>query len=395
MERKNDPTGRGKEPAAPGILTEEEVLRYGRHLVLPEISVTGQRKLKGASVLVVGAGGLGSPLALYLAAAGIGRIGIVDPDTVDRSNLQRQVLYSTSDIGAPKAAAAKRRIEEINPNVRVDARRTRLSAANALEILAGYDVVADATDNFPSRYLVNDACVLLGKPNVHGSIFRFEGQVSVFDSRTGPCYRCLYPEPPPPGLIPSCAEAGVIGVLPGLIGVIQANEAMKIILGIGEVLLGKLLHYDALRMRFREIGLRKDPRCPICGKEPRIRELSESGGRAEPCGEAAADPVRDINPRILKQRLDAGEDLLLLDVREPHEALICRLRGSVLLPLEEIQGRLGEIDADREVVVYCHIGVRSRVAAFFLVRRGFRRVWNLAGGVAAWAADVDPEMPVY
>jgi len=376
-------------------LTDEEIARYGRHIILPEIAIEGQGRLKAGSILIVGAGGLGSPLALYLAASGVGRIGIVDPDTVDRSNLQRQVLFATSDIGVPKARAAKRKIEEINPNVRAEAFETRLRAENALEILGGYDLVADATDNFPSRYLVNDACVLLGKPNVHGSIFRFDGQVAVFDARKGPCYRCLYPEPPPPGLIPSCAEAGVLGVLPGLVGMIQATEALKLLLGIGESLGGRLLHYDALRLRFREIKLRKDPRCPVCGENPSIRALTDEDGEAEPCEEPGADLVRDIDSRTLKQRLEKQDPLLLLDVREPHEERICRLPGSILVPLGELQGRVEEIEPEREIVVYCHVGVRSRAAALFLMRRGFPRVWNLAGGITAWAEEVDPAMQTY
>jgi adenylyltransferase/sulfurtransferase len=373
-------------------LTADEIARYARQIALPEVGTAGQEKLRAGSVVLVGAGGLGSPAALYLAAAGVGRIGLVDSDAVELSNLQRQILYETGDVGTPKLAAARRRIEALNPNVRVVAHETRLGAENALAILAEYDVVLDGADNFAARYLVNDACALLGKPDVHGSVRGFEGQASVFDARRGPCYRCLYPEPPPAHLVPSCAESGVLGVLPGLIGAIQAAEAIKILLGAGTPLVGRLLLFDSLRMRLREMKLLKDPACPICGAGRGSRDLRSEG---ESCAAGPAPTHSSIDVKTLKRRLDAGEDILLLDVRDPYEAEICRLPGSLLAPFEEVPSRVQGLDREREIVCYCHMGIRSGVAASFLARNGFRRVSNLAGGIAAWAAEIDPEMPTY
>jgi adenylyltransferase/sulfurtransferase len=371
--------------------TGEERERYRRHLVLPEVGLEGQEKLRAGSVLVVGAGGLGSPIALYLAAAGVGRIGLVDFDRVDLTNLQRQILYETGDVGRSKVETATRRIESINPHVRVERHDLRLTAANAASILGAYDVIADGSDNFPTRYLVNDACVLLGKPNVYGSIYRFEGQATVFDARSGPCYRCLFPEPPPEGTIPSCAEAGVLGVLPGLIGAVQATEAAKILLGIGETLAGRLLLYDALHMNFRELRVRKDPACPVCGERPTIRDLRDT----EATCTTGPNSVPSVEPTELKRRLDSEEEILLLDVREPFEAEICRLPGALLVPPDEFSRLTEGLDPGRTVVCYCHTGVRSHHAALHLAARGFRRVENLAGGIDAWAAEVDPRMARY
>jgi adenylyltransferase/sulfurtransferase len=388
----NDSSPGGRDPGNREGLAAEEIARYARQIALPEVGTGGQERLRGGSVVLVGAGGLGSPAALYLAAAGVGRIGLVDSDAVELSNLQRQILYETGDVGASKLAAAKRRIEALNPEVRVVAHETRLGAENALAILAEYDVVLDGADNFAARYLVNDACVLLGKPDVHGSVRGFEGQASVFDARRGPCYRCLYPEPPPACLAPSCAESGVLGVLPGLIGAIQATEAIKILLGAGETLVGRLLLFDALRMRLREMKLLKDPACPVCGANREARGLRSEGGS---CGGDPTSSIPSIDVHTLKRRLDAGEDILLLDVRDPYEAEICRLPGSLLAPFEEIPSRVAGLDRKREIVCYCHGGIRSGVAASYLARSGFRRVSNLAGGIAAWAAEIDPEMPTY
>jgi len=384
-----------EERAAAVQLSPEEILRYSRHLIMPEVTMEGQRRLKAARVLIVGAGGLGSPLAVYLAAAGVGRIGLVDFDVVDFTNLQRQVLYTTSDVGQPKLQKARERLQALNPHIEVRTYETRLTSANALEILRDYDVVVDGTDNFPTRYLVNDACVLLGKPNVYGSIFRFEGQASVFWAERGPCYRCLYPEPPPPGLVPSCAEGGVLGVLPGIIGAIQANETIKLILGRGEPLLGRLVLFDAWRMQFRTVKVRKDPQCPICGENPTIRELIDY---EEFCG-VAPEPVLaeelEITPRQLKERLDRGERVFLLDVREPHEWQIAHLPGAALIPMNRIPASLHELPTTEEIVVYCKTGGRSAQVLRFLYNAGFRRIKNLKGGIDRWAVEVDPSVPRY
>jgi len=377
-------------------LGADELLRYSRHLILPEVGLHGQRKLKAASVLLVGAGGLGSPLALYLAAAGIGRIALVDFDRVDASNLQRQVLHGTSWVGKPKLDSARARIQDLNPNVHVDTYETSITSENAMELLRPHDVVIDGTDNFPTRYLVNDACVLLGKPNVYGSIFRFEGQASVFDARVGPCYRCLYPEPPPPGLVPSCAEGGVLGVLPGVIGVIQALEGIKTILGIGDTLVGRLLLFDALGMRFRELKLRKDPTCPICGEHPTIDRLIDYEAF---CGIShAADSAEagvDIGARELAERLERDPDLVLIDVREPHEFEIARIPGAKLIPLNSLPARLGELDSSREIVLHCHHGQRSMRALEYLRQSGFKKLHNLRGGIDEWSTEVDRTVPRY
>jgi len=380
------------------VLSREELLRYGRHLVLPQIGLEGQQRLKGSSVLIVGAGGLGSPLALYLAAAGVGRIGLIDFDRVDVSNLQRQVLYGTSDIGRPKLEAAASRLSDLNPFVAIETHDGPLTRDNALALLARYDVIADGTDNFPTRYLVNDACAMLGKPNVHGSIFRFDGQVSVFDARVGPCYRCLYPEPPPPGLVPSCAEGGVLGVLPGLIGTLQGIECLKLMLGLGETLVGRLLVFDALDMRFRELKLKKDPACPLCGEHPTIHELVdyESFCGLSPGEQAMAHAAAsEIGARDLSERITRGERPILLDVREPHEHKIARIEGAVLIPLRALPGRLGELDRAREIVVLCHRGARSLNALEILKLAGFPRVSSLKGGIEAWSKEVDASVPRY
>ena len=377
-------------------LGPDEIARYSRHLTLPEVGVEGQLRLRSSSAVIVGAGGLGSPLGIYLAAAGIGRIGVIDFDVVDTSNLQRQILYSTQDVGRPKIELARERLLAINPHVEVEPHAERLTADNALDTLAPYDLVIDGTDNFPTRYLVNDACVLLGKPNVYGSIFRFEGQASVFWAQKGPCYRCLYPEPPSPGAVPNCAEGGVLGVLPGVIGCIQATEAIKLLLGRGESLIGRLLLFDALEMRFRELRLRKDPRCPVCGEHPTIRELVEHDATCDV--QPAADttsPDGRLDVRSLKQRQDAGDRPILVDVRTPQEWQICRLEGAILIPLQELPSRLGELDRQHEIVVYCHVGVRSAMAVGFLRGNGFDRARNLEGGIDAWAVHVDPSTPRY
>ena len=380
-------------------LTNEEIKRYSRHLIMPEVGIDGQRKLKAGSVLCIGAGGLGSPVAMYLTAAGIGRLGIVDFDTVDFSNLQRQILHGTPDVGRPKLASARDRLNALNPNVHIETYEVALSSQNALKLFEPYDVIVDGTDNFPTRYLVNDACVLTGKPNAYGSIFRFEGQASVFATKEGPCYRCLYPEPPPPGLVPSCAEGGVLGVLPGMIGVIQATEAVKLILGIGEPLIGRFLIYDALRMRFRELKLRKDPDCPVCGTHPTVTELIDY---EQFCGitPAAPEPVAvnnatEITSVELKQRLDRGEKPKIIDVREPNEYQINRIPGSALIPLGDVPKRYGELNPDEELVVHCKSGVRSAKAADFLRSVGFKRVLNLKGGILDWVDKVDPSQPKY
>jgi adenylyltransferase/sulfurtransferase len=380
-------------------LTQDDLARYSRHLILPEVGVEGQRKLKAARVLCVGTGGLGSPLALYLAAAGVGTLGLVDFDVVDASNLQRQIIHSTADIGRKKLDSAAEKLKALNPGLNIRKHDTMLSSANALDILKDYDIVADGTDNFPTRYLVNDACVLLGKPNVYGSIFRFEGQASVFATKDGPCYRCLYPEPPPPGLVPSCAEGGVLGILPGLVGVIQATEVIKLILGKGEPLIGRLLLVDALNMRFRELKLRKNPECPVCGANPTVTELIDyqqfCGIEPAPQQPAAEkNGIPQLSVRDLKKRVDAGEDLFILDVREPFEYQIANIGGK-LIPQNEVPGRLGEIDRNREVIVQCKSGGRSQKVAEFLKQSGYDRVVNLSGGITAWSAEIDPKVPKY
>ena len=376
-------------------LSREEIARYSRHLIMPEVTIEGQRKLKQGSVLLVGAGGLGSPAALYLAAAGVGRLGILDFDVVDESNLQRQIVHDTSWIGKPKLDSAKARLNGLNPHVVVETHPTALDSSNALQILAGYDVIVDGTDNFETRYLTNDACYLLKKPNVYGSIFRFEGQASVFWPDRGPCYRCLYPEPPPPGLVPSCAEGGVLGILPGVVGGIQATEALKILLGIGEPLVGRLLLYDALAMRFEELKLRRDPKCPLCGENPTIKELQ---GYAAFCGIGRgeeAEAVEAIAAAELKRRLDAGDQLEVIDVREPHEFAIAKIPGTRLIPLGSLSEHLHELDTARTYVVHCKSGVRSAKAIGQLRRVGFKRLLNLKGGILAWSKEVDPSVPTY
>ncbi len=381
--------------AAAAGLSPEEVKRYGRHLILPEVGMEGQLKLKRAQALIVGAGGLGSPVALYLAAAGVGRIGLADFDSVDATNLQRQVLYSTSDVGRPKLQAAKERLASLNPGVEVSLNVGRLSAGNSLAVLKGYDLVIDGTDNFPTRYLVNDACALLGIPNVYGSIFRFEGQVSVFWAKRGPCYRCLYPEPPPPGLVPSCAEGGVLGVLPGIIGTLQAMEAVKLILGAGEPLIGKLLLFDALAAEFRALSLRKDPKCPLCGSAPTLRSLIDyeafcAGGRTEAKMNA---PVPEITVEELKARLESKERLVLIDVREQGEYDLCRIPGSKLIPLGQLESRLKELDPSAPTAVHCRSGGRSARAVKVMREKGFTKVVSVAGGILAWAERIDPSVP--
>jgi molybdopterin/thiamine biosynthesis adenylyltransferase/rhodanese-related sulfurtransferase len=380
-------------------LSNEEIFRYSRHLILPEVGLEGQKKLKRARVLLVGVGGLGSPAALYLAAAGVGTLGLVDFDVIDATNLQRQVLHGTSSIGKRKLDSARERIEDLNPNVRVEAHETSLTSRNALEIIGTYDIVVDGTDNFQTRYLVNDACVLLGKPNVYGSIYRFEGQSSVFATKDAPCYRCLFREPPPPGLVPSCAEGGVLGVLPGIIGTIQTTEALKLILGIGETLAGRLLLVDALRMKFRTLNLRKDPTCPACG----THEITELIDYEEFCGvrqaaasdAAAASGVPEITPTQLAARISRGDDFDLIDVREPHEWEIARIPGARLVPLGTLVEALPTLDSAREIVVHCKGGGRSAKAVQQLQASGFRKVWNLAGGISRWSDDVDPSTPKY
>jgi adenylyltransferase/sulfurtransferase len=380
-------------------LTTDDLSRYSRHLILPEVGMEGQQKLKAARVLCVGAGGLGSPLALYLAAAGIGTLGLVDLDVVDVSNLQRQIIHSTKDIGRKKLDSAEEKLLALNPALNVVKHETMLSSANALDILKDYDIVADGTDNFPTRYLVNDACVLLGKPNVYGSIYRFEGQASVFATKQGPCYRCLYPEPPPPGLVPSCAEGGVLGILPGLVGVIQATETIKLILGKGESLAGRLLLIDALNMRFRELKLRKNPECPVCGLNPTVTALIDyqqfCGIKPESKEEKALkNGIPQLSVKELKRRMDAGENVFILDVREPYEYQIANIGGR-LIPQNDVPQRLAEIDRDREIVVHCRSGVRSQRIAELLSQAGYPKVVNLAGGILAWADEIDPKMQKY
>ena len=402
---RRSPAGAGAELAPPEslpALTNDEIKRYSRHLIMPEVGVDGQRKLKAAKVLCIGAGGLGSPVAMYLAAAGVGTLGIVDFDVVDFSNLHRQILHGTPDVGRPKLLSAKDKLHAINPEIDIQTFETALSSQNAIKLFEPFDIIVDGTDNFPTRYLVNDACVLTGKPNAYGSIFRFEGQASVFATKDGPCYRCLYPEPPPPGLVPSCAEGGVLGVLPGMIGVIQATETVKLILGIGEPLIGRFLIYDALRMRFRELKLRKDPDCPVCGTHPTVKQLIDY---EQFCGirPAAAEPITvdnvsratEITSVELKQRIDRGDKLRIIDVREPNEYQICRIPGTELIPLGDVPKRYKELDPDQEIVVHCKMGGRSAKAADFLRSAGFKRVLNLKGGILDWIDKVDPSQPKY
>jgi sulfur-carrier protein adenylyltransferase/sulfurtransferase len=398
------PSVAGGSPAAGGgELNNDEVRRYSRHLIMPEVGVEGQRKLKKARVLCIGAGGLGSPASLYLAAAGVGTLGLVDFDTVDFSNLQRQILYSTDDVGRPKLKAATDRLRGLNPNIRVVSHETALNSQNAIDIFRDYDIIVDGADNFPTRYLVNDACVLTGKPNVYGSIFRFDGQVSIFATKNGPCYRCLYPEPPPPGLVPSCAEGGVLGVLPGVVGTIQATEAIKLILGAGESLVGRLLLFDALQMKFRTLKLQRDPACPVCGDNPTVKQLIDY---EQFCGITpavkAADSGRlpaelEVTVGQLKERLDR-KDVFLLDVREPREYDICHIEGSTLIPLGELRKRLSEVPrgADApDIVIHCKSGMRSAKAVNLLRNEGFDRVQNLRGGILEWIARIDPSQPTY
>lgn len=381
-------------------LSQEEVLRYSRHLIMPEVGVDGQEKLKNASILLIGCGGLGSPLGQYLAAAGVGRLGLVDFDVVDFTNLQRQVMFGTQDVGRPKVEASKDRIAAINPNVQVTAYRSKLSSENVMDIFKQYDIIIDGTDNFPTRYLVNDACVLLNKPNVYGSIFRFEGQATVFWAAKGPCYRCLYPEPPPPGMVPSCAEGGVLGILPGSIGLIQATEAIKLILGKGDPLIGRLLLFNALDMKFREVKLQKDPDCPICGKNPTIKQLIDYEqfcgiGLGQEEATVHTNGIKEISAAELKTMIDKKEKFVLVDVREPHEYQIAKIPGSRLIPLGEIAERANELDTADDIVVHCRSGARSAKAIQTLQKMGFKRLRNLKGGVLAWSQDVDPSVPQY
>ncbi|MCC6586530.1 MAG: molybdopterin-synthase adenylyltransferase MoeB [Bryobacterales bacterium] len=385
--------------APPVTLTNEEVLRYSRHLIMPEVGMEGQVKLKAAKIICIGTGGLGAPLAMYLAAAGVGRIGLVDFDTVDVTNLQRQIIHGTSDIGRKKLDSAIDTLKEINPHIQLDRFEVALNSENALDILKDYDIIIDGTDNFPTRYLVNDACVLLGKVNVYGSIFRFEGQATVFGYPGGPCYRCLYPEPPPPGLVPSCAEGGVLGILPGIIGVIQATEAVKLIIGKGEPLVGRLLLYDALGMKFRELKLRRNPECPMCGDHRTIHKLIDYH---QFCGIPQQAPApepgvseTEIEVTALKTKIDRGDEFVLVDVREPHEFQIGRIPGSRLIPLGELPKRMNELNVGDEIVVHCKSGMRSAKAQTLLQQSGFKNVKNLKGGILAWSDKVDPSVPKY
>jgi sulfur-carrier protein adenylyltransferase/sulfurtransferase len=389
------------EAASLPALSNEEIARYSRHLIMPEVGLRGQQRLKAASVLMIGTGGLGAPLGMYLSAAGVGRIGIVDFDVVEASNLQRQIIHGTQDVGRRKIDSARDRLRDINPHIEIETHETRLTSQNALALFRNYDLIVDGTDNFPTRYLVNDACVLLGKPNVYGSIFRFEGQASVFWAERGACYRCLYPEPPPPGLVPSCAEGGVLGVLPGIIGAIQANETIKIILGAEDLLVNRLLLFDAWQMKFRELKLRKDPSCPACGLQPTIKELidyEEFCGLRPATTETTADKdtLEEITALELKRRLDRGDDVQLIDVREPNEFEIARIPGTKLIPLGQISSRMGEIDPSKETVVHCKMGGRSAKAIRTLQAAGFAgRLLNLKGGITAWSDEVDPSVAKY
>ena len=380
-------------------LTATEIARYSRHLLIPEVAMEGQKRLKAAKVLLIGAGGLGSPLGLYLAAAGIGQLGIVDFDVVEFSNLQRQVLHTTPDVGRRKTESAAEHLRAINPEIQITTYDTRISSANAMELIRPYDIVIDGTDNFPTRYLVNDACVLLGKPNIYGSIYRFEGQVSVFAPPAGPCYRCLFAEPPPPGMVPSCAEGGVLGILPGVIGCIQATEAVKLILGVGEPLIGRLLLYDALEMKFREVRFQRDPQCPLCGEQPTLHELIDykqfCGVRGQEAPAAPLESEFEITVEEVKARIDRGDDFDILDVRNPEEWQICRIEGAKLIPLGELPGRIQELDPARELVVHCKGGARSAKAVELLRQAGFGKVKNVRGGISEWASKIDPSMPTY
>ena len=378
-------------PTAKDVLSEQDLMRYARHLVLPGVGLEGQQKLMRSSVLVVGAGGLGSPAALYLAAAGVGRIGLVDFDDVEVTNLQRQILHGTSTVGLSKSQSAANRLHDLNPSVEVRSHDVRLTSENAMEILREYDVILDGSDNFPTRYLVNDACVFLGKPDVYGSVFRFEGQVSIFDAKKGPCYRCLYPEPPPPHVVPDCAEGGVLGVLPGVIGTLQAVEALKLILGIGTPLIGRLMIAETLLMEFREMRLKKNDSCVVCGKNSTITSLIDY----EAFCKGKDEPVDfEISVKDLQQRLAGGEKLILVDVREPFEFSIANLNG-VLIPLRSLPARTSELDPESEIIVYCHTGSRSARAVEFLRQSGFPKARNLAGGIDAWSVEIDPSVPRY
>lgn len=380
-------------------LSASEIARYSRHWMLPEVGLEGQKRLKAASVLLIGAGGLGSPVGLYLTAAGVGRLGVVDFDVVDISNLQRQVLHGTSDVGQRKTDSAAERIRSLNPDIEVKTFETRIRSDNAMDLIRPYDIVIDGTDNFPTRYLVNDACVLLGKANIYGSIFRFEGQASVFFPPAGPCYRCLYPEPPPPEMVPSCAEGGVLGILPGVMGCIQATEAIKLILGIGSPLIGRLMLYDALAMQFRELKLQRDPACPVCGDDASIKELIDyeqfCGVRGEEPAEPAIESQWETTVEEVKARLDRGEDFDILDVRTPQEWDICHIEGARLIPVDELPARVHELDSAREMVVHCKMGARGARAVEFLRGAGFRKIKNLRGGIADWARKIDASMPTY
>ena len=387
------------ERGASAELSNDEIMRYSRHLILPEVNLEGQKRLKAAKVLCIGAGGLGSPLMLYLAAAGVGTIGIVDFDTVDVTNLQRQIIHGTKDVGRLKMESARETLRDINPHVEVIGFEEQFSSENAMRIVKDFDLVIDGTDNFPTRYLTNDVCVLLNKPNVYGSIFRFEGQASIFWAEKGPCYRCLYPEPPPPGLVPSCAEGGVLGVLPGIIGCIQANEAIKLILGIGNPLIGRLMLFNALKMQFRELKLQKDPSCPICGTNRTITELIDyeefCGIRGEEAAPQSVDESEEITVKELKARMDRGEDLTVIDVREPYEYAIARIPGTKLIPLGQIEERAGELDPNTDIILQCRSGKRSADALNRLKARGFTRLKNLVGGITAWSDEIDPSVPKY
>ncbi len=386
---------------ASATLTAAEIQRYARHLIMPEVAMRGQQRLKAARVLCIGTGGLGSPLALYLAAAGIGTLGLVDFDVVDVSNLQRQIIHYTGDIGRPKLASAEEKLSALNPELTIIRHEHAVDSSNALEMFAGYDVIVDGTDNFPTRYLVNDACVLLGKPNVYGSIFRFDGQATVFFPPSGPCYRCLYPEPPPPDLVPNCAEGGVLGILPGLFGVVQATETVKLILGVGKTLVGRLLLYDALEMTFREMRVRKNPGCPICGTSPTIRELIDYqqfcgvGGTDTTDAGGARTSMPEITPTDLHRLLQTHRPPLILDVRNPEEIAICRIAGSTVIPLPELANRIGELDRSASIVVHCKSGARSAKAITLLQAAGFSGLQNLKGGILAWIKEVDPSLPSY
>ena len=388
-----------KETESKMNLTPDQYMRYSRHLILPEIGEEGQKKLLAAKVLIIGAGGLGSPLGLYLAAAGVGTIGLVDFDVVDLSNLQRQILHTNDEIGKPKLDSAEKRIKAMNPDTRVVKHNTRISSENALEIIKGYDLIIDGTDNFPTRYLVNDACVFLNKPNIYGSIFRFEGQATVFQPKKGPCYRCLYPEPPPPGMVPSCAEGGVLGILPGIIGVIQTTEAVKLIVGTGEPLIGRLLLYNALDMTFRTLKLRRDKNCPVCGDRPTITQLIDYEAF---CGLKRGEgketvTIPEMTVYELKAKMDKKDDFVLLDVREPFEYEIAKIPGSKLIPLGEVPKRVGELESlkGKEIVVHCKSGGRSARAVEFLLESGFTNVRNVVGGIGEWSNKIDPKVPKY